>query len=105
MKKPIHSSIHASSIHIALPFSDILPGKHHCRSEIRTGTRFGPGSDSSPSPDTGASTYSYFITKKSDTNDNTFVSEPLTPAPEEWWAKGIEEYFKRQANGCFEFPI
>ncbi|RLF68298.1 MAG: hypothetical protein DRN57_04435 [Thermoplasmata archaeon] len=43
--------------------------------------------------------------KKSDTNDNTFVSELLTPTPEVWWAKGIEEYLKSQTTRCFEIPV
>jgi len=42
----------------------------------------------------------FVCNEKSDTNDNTFVSELLTPTPEAWWAEGIEKYLKRQITGC-----
>jgi len=42
---------------------------------------------------------------KSDTNDNTFVSELLTPTPGIWSANGSEEYLKSETTGCFEIPI
>jgi len=38
--------------------------------------------------------------EKSDTNDNTFVSELLTPTPGIWSANGSEEYLKSETTGC-----
>jgi len=38
--------------------------------------------------------------RKSDTNDNAFVSELLTPTPGVWSVRGIRVYLKRRTTGC-----